>query len=108
MVIIMVKEFYIEQEAMESSAFPDKIKMKWMKSKMYRIINIFMSNKITQKRSKQCLFNWNLCKTPFFISIATQKEMHQSKKGQHKNLAQAYTKRKHQKGTLQKCVIWAC
>ena len=29
------------QEAMESSAFPDKIKIKWIKSKIYKMMKMF-------------------------------------------------------------------
>ena len=39
---------------MESSAFPNKIKMKL---KMYKLLNIFMSPKIMQKRSKLYVFS---------------------------------------------------
>ena len=46
-------------------------------------MNIFVSPKITQKRSELYVFS-----TPFSILIATQREMHQSKKGQCKNLVQ--------------------
>ena len=46
--------FYTIQEAMESSAFPNRIKMK---VKMYKLLNIFISPKITQKRSKLYVFS---------------------------------------------------
>ena len=36
-----------------------------------------------------CHFTGNIWKTPFFILIATQREMHQSKIAKRKNLVQA-------------------
>ena len=59
-----------------------------------------MSPKIVQKHSKT-LFTGNIRKIPFSILIATQREMHQSKKGQRKNLAQAIYYKDTPKGTLQ-------
>ena len=38
------------QEALESSAFPSRIKM--MKLKIFKLINIFIPHKIKQKRIK--------------------------------------------------------
>ena len=73
---------------MESTAFPNKtIKMKLMKLKDDEYH--FMSPKITQKRSKLYMWNIKHQTTPFFILIATQRENHQSKKAQRKNLVQA-------------------
>ena len=61
--------------------------------------------KITQKRRKLYLFLFiftgNIRKTPFSILFATQKEMHQSKKAQRKNLAQTIKYKDTPKGTLQ-------
>ena len=44
-----------------------------------------------RKKTQQavCRYAGNIRKTPFFILIATQREIHQSKKAQRKNLAQA-------------------
>ena len=44
------------QEAMESPAFSHIIEIKLMKLKMYKLMNIFMSPKIMQKRSKLYVF----------------------------------------------------
>ena len=52
-------------------------------------MNIFMQPKITQKHSKLCVFSQETSETPFFSLIAAQRELHLSKKGQRKNLAQA-------------------
>ena len=43
-----------------------------------------------------CFFTGNIWKTPFFISIATQRELHNLEKGQ-KTLPRPYTIRTHQK-----------
>ena len=72
---------------MESSAFPGKIKINLMQLKIYKLLNI--SNNTKNCTKAVCLFTGNIRKIPFFILIATQREMHQSKKGQRKNLAQA-------------------
>ena len=48
-----------------------------------------------------CLFTENIWKNPFFILIATQREMHNLKKGQRKNLAQAIYYKDTPEGTLQ-------
>ena len=65
---------------MESFAFPDEIKMKFIRLKIYKMGNIFMPPKITQKHSKPCLFTGNIRKIAFSILFTTQKEVHQSKK----------------------------
>ena len=50
----------------------------------------FLHPKITQKRSKLCVFSLETSgKHHFFTLIAAQRELHLSKKGQRKNLAQA-------------------
>ena len=58
---------------MESPAFPDKL------MKLYKMVNISMSPKILQKRSKLDVFAdaGNIWKTPFSILIAAKSEMHQ-------------------------------
>ena len=50
-----------------------------------------------------CLFTGNIGKTPLFILIATQMEMHQSKKGQHKTFARPYTITTHQRVHSKMC-----
>ena len=65
------------------------------------MMNIFMPPKITQKHSKPCIFTGNIRKIAFSILFTTQMEVHQSKKGQHKNLAQAINKKDTPKGTVQ-------
>ena len=87
---------------MESSAFPDKIKIKLIKLKVYEWMNIFyVPYNCAKAQQAVCLFTGNIRKNPFFILIATQREMHQSKKGQRKNLAQAIYYKDTPKGTLQ-------
>ena len=43
---------------MESSAFPDKIKIKWTRLKIYKMMKMFYVPKIAQKYSKSMSFNW--------------------------------------------------
>ena len=45
------------QEAMESSAFRNKIKVKLVNLKVYKVTNIFMPPKITQKRIRMYVFS---------------------------------------------------
>ena len=73
---------------MESSAFPERIKMKLMKLKFKKLMNVFISPKIMQKCSKQYFFSLETLGICPFLLIATQREMHQSKIDQRKNLAQ--------------------
>ena len=71
---------------MESSAFPNKIKMKL---KMYKLLNIFMPPKIMQKRSKLYVFSLETSvkhPLPFWL-LPRGKCI--DKKAQCKNLAQA-------------------
>ena len=72
---------------MESSAFPDKS----MELKVYKLMNILYCPRNYAKAQELyvSLFAGNIRKTPFSILIATQREMHQSKKAQRKNLVQA-------------------
>ena len=78
------------QEAMESSAFPGKIKINLMQFKIWKLLNISNATKnCTKAQEAVCLFTGNIRKIPFFILIATQREMHQSEKGQCKNLPEA-------------------
>ena len=65
-------------------------------------MNIFMQPKITQKHSKLCVFSQETSETPFFSLIAAQRELHLSKKGQRKNLAQAIYYKDTPKGTHQR------
>ena len=54
-------------------------------------------------------FTGNIRKTPFFILIATQREMHQSKKAQRKNLAcLGHIQKGHAKVSTSESVIWLC
>ena len=48
-------------------------------------MNIFMHPKITQKQAGS--FHWKHQKNTIFTSIAAQRELYQSEKGQRKNLA---------------------
>jgi len=82
---------------MESFAFPDEV---------HEIINYKLQIGeyflcFLKLRKKVVLFTGNIRKTPFSILIITQREMHQSKKGQRKNLAQAIFCKAIPKGTLQ-------
>ena len=75
---------------MESPAFPHIVEIKLMNLKLYKLMNIFMSPKIMQKRSKLYVFAVETSrKVPLPFFIAANREMHQSKKCQHKNLVQA-------------------
>ena len=64
-------------------------------------MNIFMQPKITQKHSKLCVFSLETSENTIFTLIAAQRELHLSKKGQRKNLAQAIYYKDTPKGTLQ-------
>ena len=71
---------------MESSAFPDKIMIKSIESNYLSDDKNISCAKVQQV---VCLLTGNIGKLPFSILIGSQREMHQSKKGQRKNLAQA-------------------
>ena len=47
-----------------------------------------------------CIFTEHIWKTPFFILIATQRERHQSEKGERKNLPEAIYYKDTPKGAL--------
>ena len=55
-----------------------------------------MSPKLRKSTASRCLLTGNIRKIPFSILIATQREMHQSKKVNVKTLPRPYTKRTHQ------------
>ena len=56
-----------------------------------------------QKCIKLCLFTGNIRKTPFSILIATQREMHQSKKLNIYTLFSPFTERTHQREHFKMC-----
>ena len=67
------------QEAMESSAFPNKIiKMKLMKFKVDE--NHLCLLKLRKNAASCMSFCWKHQEITLFILIATQREIHQSKK----------------------------
>ena len=70
---------------MESPAFPNIIRAKLMKLKMYDLMNIFLLCKCTSSCTS---FKWKH-QEPFSILIATRREIDQSKKAQCKNIIQA-------------------
>ena len=69
-------------------------------------MNIFMSSKITQMRSKLHVFLETFGKHPFSLLNATKREMYHSEKGQRKNLAQAIYYKDQPKGTLLNVSFW--
>ena len=72
---------------MESSAFPIKIKIELIKSK---VMNMFyVPYNYAKVQHATCLITGNISQIPFTIFIVAQREMHQSKNAHRKNLAQA-------------------
>ena len=69
---------------MESSAFPNKIKMNWWNWKYF-----YVPLNFAKAQQAVCHFTGNIWKTPFSILIAIKREMHQSKIAKRKNLVQA-------------------
>ena len=83
---------------MESSAFPSKIKINLMLLKTYKLLKI--SNNTKNCTKAVFFFTGNIRKIPFFILIATQRERHQSEKGERKNLPEAIYYKDTPKGAL--------
>ena len=54
-----MRGLYSVQEAMESSAFPNKIKMTLIKLKMYKLMNIFGPLKLCKSAASWMFFHWS-------------------------------------------------
>ena len=95
---------YISQEAMESSAFPNIITMKLMKMNMYKLMNISMSPKIMQKRSKLYVFALETSgKRPFPFWLLLRGKCINQKNINVKTLSRPNTKRTHQRAHSKLC-----